>query len=115
MATDIDAGSSEQALRTAHDEAEASKAQLRVESAQLERSEAARRDLLRELAAAREEERRSVARDLHDSVGQLVTGLSLAFKALATSNEMTATMAVRLAEAQRVVDALGREVHHLAV
>jgi signal transduction histidine kinase len=76
---------------------------------------AQRRDLDRRLATAYEDERRRVARDLHDSVGQLLAGLSLAFKAVETAGALPPPTAARLAESQRVADALGKEVHALAV
>ncbi|MFC1458553.1 ATP-binding protein [Microvirga arabica] len=46
------------------------------------RAEAERFELLRRLAEAQENERRRIARELHDQVGQTVTGLSLGLKAL---------------------------------
>ncbi|MBP3954043.1 PAS domain-containing protein [Gemmata sp. G18] len=79
-------------------------------------SEMARRvDLTRRLATAQEDERRRVARDLHDSVGQLLAGLSLAVKAVETAGELPPASAARLTEVQRMADALGREIHGLAV
>ncbi|WP_246742564.1 ATP-binding protein [Microvirga splendida] len=45
-------------------------------------AEAERLDLLRRLAEAQENEQRRIARELHDQVGQTVTGLSLGLKAL---------------------------------
>jgi signal transduction histidine kinase len=46
------------------------------------RAEAERRDLLRRLSEAQENEQRRIARELHDQVGQTVTGLSLGLKRL---------------------------------
>ena len=46
------------------------------------RAEAERRRLLLLLASAQEDVQRRIARDLHDEVGQTVTGLSLGLKAL---------------------------------
>ena len=74
-------------------------------SAELERA-------LDSLATAQEHEQRRVSRDLHDSIGQLLAGLSLTFKAIETSCEPAAP-APR--GGQRVMGVLGREVHGLAV
>jgi signal transduction histidine kinase len=48
--------------------------------AELETRDALRRQLLGRLNAAREEERRHLAREIHDELGQLLTGLSLNLK-----------------------------------
>jgi signal transduction histidine kinase len=48
--------------------------------AELEAKDALRRQLLGRLTAAREEERRYFAREIHDELGQLLTGLSLNLK-----------------------------------
>src|SRR5262245_63639336 len=71
-------------------------------------AEAVRRtDLVRRLATAQEDERRRVARDLHDTVGQLMTGLSLALKGIETSGKLAPPTVSRLAEAQQVLNELG--------
>jgi two-component system, NarL family, sensor histidine kinase UhpB len=46
------------------------------------RAEAERLDLLRRLSEAQENEQRRIARELHDQVGQTVTGLSIGLKGL---------------------------------
>ena len=48
----------------------------------VKRAEAERSHLLRRLASAQEEEQRRISRELHDQIGQTVTGLSLGLKAL---------------------------------
>ena len=48
----------------------------------LKRAETERSHLLRRLASAQEEEQRRISRELHDQIGQTVTGLSLGLKAL---------------------------------
>jgi PAS domain S-box-containing protein len=106
-------------LREAHDQLEERVAERTAELASalesLESEMARRRDLARRLATAQEDERRRVARDLHDTVGQLVAGLSLAFKAIETGGELPPPAAARLAAAQQVMNDLSREVHGLAV
>jgi PAS domain S-box-containing protein len=89
---------------------------LREEVRERQRAEAARSELLRKLVSAQEDERRRVARDLHDSVGQFLAGLSLAFKAVEASNgELPPATVAKLHEAKNMADALGKEVHGLAV
>ncbi|WP_437805144.1 GAF domain-containing protein [Sorangium sp. So ce1078] len=116
----------EAALRRARDELEARVAertaelaraneQLRAEVRQRQRAEDVRTDLLRKIARAQEDERRRVARDLHDSVGQLLAGLSLAVKAVSGRDLLPPPATARLAEVQRLADELGRQVHALAV
>lgn len=106
-------------LREAHDQLEERVAERTAELAaaleSLESEMARRRDLARRLSTAQEDERRRVARDLHDTVGQLMAGLSLAFKAIETGGELPAPAVARLADAQRVMNELSREVHSLAV
>ncbi|MBN9517185.1 PAS domain-containing protein [bacterium] len=73
-----------------------------------------RRELARRLQTAQEDERRRVARDLHDSAGQLLAGLSLAAKAAQSASTPTEA-AARLDDVLRLADAAGRELHGLAV
>ncbi|WP_437963125.1 response regulator [Sorangium sp. So ce260] len=89
--------------------------QLRAEVRQRERAEDVRTDLLRKLSRAQEDERRRVARDLHDSVGQLLAGLSLAVKAVSAAGPLPSPATTRLGEVQRLADELGRQVHTLAL
>jgi PAS domain S-box-containing protein len=77
------------------------------------RAEAAREELLGRLVTAHEDERRRVARELHDSVGQLLTALSLAVKA-AREAAPPSSSAARLEEVERVAHELGRAVRELA-
>lgn len=109
----------DESLRQAKDELEARVVERTTELAaaneSLRAEMAARADLARRLSSAQEDERRRLSRDLHDTIGQLMAGLSLAFKAVETSGGLTPSAAAKLAEAQRVADALGKEVHGLAV
>ncbi len=79
------------------------------------RAEAERDALLRRLVTAQEDERRRVARDLHDSVGQLLAALSLAVRALADAGPLPPAAAARISDVQSVSDQLAREMHGLAV
>ncbi|HEY1191746.1 MAG TPA: PAS domain-containing protein [Gemmata sp.] len=62
-----------------------------------------RNELARRLTTAQEEERQRLARDLHDTVGQTLTGLALA------------AAAGQLDQVRRLADELSRELHDVAV
>jgi PAS domain S-box-containing protein len=81
----------------------------------LRRAEADRTDLLARLVTAQEDERRRIARELHDSVGQLLVALTLTVKAARVMASLPPAVDARLDDAQRVADELGRTVHDLAV
>jgi two-component system, NarL family, sensor histidine kinase UhpB len=81
------------------------------------RAEAERSHLLRRLASAQEEEQRRISRELHDQIGQTVTGLSLGLKALEQglakgSNGTAATEQVRWLE--QLAAQIGRDIHRTA-
>ncbi|MFO0575677.1 MAG: PAS domain S-box protein [Polyangia bacterium] len=116
----------EEALRRAHAElemrvaertSELSRAvqQLWTEAEAREAAERARNHLRRKLETAHEDERRRVARDLHDQTGQLLAELALAVRSVAAAEPLPPAAAQRLVELQRVADELGRQVHGLAV
>lgn len=77
-------------------------------------AEAEREDLLRRLMRAQEDERLRIARELHDEMGQNLTGLALGLKDL----EGAVTDAAgreRLAALRDLTDKIAREIHHTAV
>ncbi|UPJ51319.1 histidine kinase [Bradyrhizobium sp. 200] len=83
----------------------------------LKRAEAERSHLLRRLASAQEEEQRRISRELHDQIGQTVTGLSLGLKALEQGlakggNGEAATEQVRWLE--QLAAQIGRDIHRTA-
>ena len=77
------------------------------------RAEAERMELLRRLAQAQEEVQRRIARELHDQVGQTVTGLSLGLKGLErTLVEEGQREQVRWL--QQLAGEIGRDIHRAA-
>ena len=82
-----------------------SNARLTTEIVDRTEVEAARMRLLHRLVAAQEEERRRIARDLHDDLGQRLTALRLTLEALADKASGDAVWA------RAVPDALGMLAH----
>jgi signal transduction histidine kinase len=69
--------------------------------------------LSRQLLQAQEAERRAIARELHDEIGQLLTSVGLM---LTTSQQLPPDLArARLAEAQSLVRNLIQQVRNLAM
>ncbi|HEX4899937.1 MAG TPA: CheR family methyltransferase, partial [Pyrinomonadaceae bacterium] len=85
---------------------------LRSEIQEKERSEAARRRLLEQLVNAQEEERRRLARDLHDQLGQQLTALRLKLESLRAMKKGNAPATID--EIQRIVNQLDADVDFLA-
>jgi signal transduction histidine kinase len=73
-----------------------------------------RTELLGRLVTAQEDERRRISRELHDSIGQLLAGLTLAVKA-ARSADLPARVHGVLDDVQRISDELSRTAHDFAV
>jgi PAS domain S-box-containing protein len=88
---------------------------LTAEIVRRERSEAVRRDLQRRLTTAQEDERRRIARELHDQLGQHLTGLGLGLKVVKDATPNSSPTWDRLHELQALTDRIGREVHQLAL
>jgi PAS domain S-box-containing protein len=105
----------DEALRKARDELEARvaerTAELSAAYAALEEQFALRRDLARRMATASEEQRGRISRELHDELGQLLTGLGLGLKAL---EGRTADPAA-LGRLQELAGRIGREAHRIAL
>jgi len=83
---------------------------------QLARANSVRRELLRRLVDAQEEERRHVSRELHDNTGQLITGLSLGLANLpgVLPSPLPAAAVEMLERMRQIADELGAEAHRLS-
>ena len=90
-------------------------ASLKAEIGTREAAEAERRELLRRLGTAQEDERRRITRDLHDQMGQLLTALGLGLKASKTRAPDPSDARPHLVRLRELTDLIGREVHHLAL
>jgi two-component system, NarL family, sensor histidine kinase UhpB len=81
------------------------------------RAEAERLDLLRRIAEAQEKEQQRIARELHDQVGQTVTGLALGLKGLEqklTSGEVGEAARQHVQWLQTLTNEIGRDIHRAA-
>jgi PAS domain S-box-containing protein len=74
-----------------------------------------RESLRRRLVLAEEEERRRLARELHDEAGQYLTALGLGLQALSDVTVPGSDVDRRVSQLRRLADALGRELHALSV
>jgi signal transduction histidine kinase len=71
--------------------------------------------LRRQLTLAEEDERRRLARELHDEVGQHLTALGLGLQALSDVAPPGSDVDRRATQLRGLTDTLGRELHALAV
>ena len=116
----------EDALRVVHAELEvrvgertaelaAANATLKEEIARRVAAEAGRRELQLQLTTVQEDERRRIARELHDQMGQHLTALGLGLKFVKDGTPDPSPARERLQNLQAMTDQIGREVHHLAL
>jgi PAS domain S-box-containing protein len=87
---------------------------LEAEAAERLRSEESRRELLRRLVSAQEEERRRISRELHDQMGQQLAALMMGLKTLDADSHGRQSALHTLQQLQELTDQLAREVHTLA-
>jgi PAS domain S-box-containing protein len=109
----------EEALRRANDELERKVAErteaLEAEISDRKRAEISLRELTGHLLVAQDEERRHMARELHDSAGQTLTALGMNLSLLQTIAAGGDGEIARLAaESQRLSDDLNREIRTLS-
>jgi signal transduction histidine kinase len=90
-------------------------AALQAETNEHGRAEQARQLLLRQLVTAQEEERRRIARELHDQMGQDLTVLMLGLKALRDAAPGDSPVHERVESLQALATRIGREVRSLAL
>jgi signal transduction histidine kinase len=112
-------------LQQAHDELEQRVQERTSELAQMnaalqnemnehQQAEQARQLLLRQLVTAQEEERRRIARELHDQMGQDLTVLMLGLKAIRDAAP-TCSLQQQIEPLQALATQIGREVRTLAL
>ncbi|CAN5196567.1 hypothetical protein BH11PLA2_BH11PLA2_41040 [soil metagenome] len=116
----------EDALRVAHAELEIRVADRTVELASANTSlkseiglrevaEEDRRELQQKLITVQEDERRSIARELHDQMGQHLAALGLGLKVVQDAMPHHSSQADQLQNLLSLTDQIGREIHQLAL
>jgi len=114
----------EDALRRAHDELEArvrertaelarANESLREEMDERQRSERARTELLTRLVFAQEDERRRIAREMHDQFGEQLTALGRGIERLTTAAADTPALADPVRTIAKIAQQIDRDVDHL--
>ena len=71
--------------------------------------------MLRRIVTAQEDERRRIARELHDQMGQLLAALLLGLKALEGLSDNQPRFQQKLQQLRDIGDQLGREAHDMAL
>ncbi|OWK39827.1 PAS domain-containing sensor histidine kinase [Fimbriiglobus ruber] len=90
-------------------------ATLKEEIARREGAELEQRALQQQLTTVQEDERRRIARELHDQMGQHLTALGLGLKIVKNATPDPSPERDRLRRLLSITDTIGREVHHLAL
>jgi two-component system CheB/CheR fusion protein len=96
-----------------HDLAKANEA-LRIENTERRRIEKARLQLLRQLVRVQDDERRRIARDIHDHLGQQSTALRLKLETLKEQCKKYGELCEPIAQAQEIAAQLDGDVDFLA-
>jgi len=87
---------------------------LRGEISERVKTEQARVRLLRQIVSAQEDERRRIARDIHDQVGQQMTALRLNLAALDTSDGGNEELHRKIEQAKTIAERVDSDVDFLA-
>jgi PAS domain S-box-containing protein len=114
----------EEALKRAHEELEIrvkertaelarANASLREEMTERARAERARTELLSRLVFAQEDERRRIAREMHDQFGEQLTALGLGIRTLKDKCTGDSRLSLHVAALERVAQQLDQGVDHL--
>ncbi|RME50515.1 MAG: HAMP domain-containing protein, partial [Caldilineae bacterium] len=82
---------------------------------ELARREALRGQLLERIMAAQEEERRRIARELHDEAGQALTSLMVGLRLLERETDSPETLLRRLTDLKQTTDRVLENLHRLAM
>lgn len=88
---------------------------LKGEISRREEAESDRRDLQQQLTTVQEDERRRIARELHDHLGQHLTAIGLGLKVAKDATPNPSPERDRLQGLQSMTDMIGKEIHHLAM
>ena len=89
--------------------------QLRREIAEREQAELARDALHRKLLHAQEEERRRIARELHDQMGQNLTALNVGLKSLLDADHRSNKLRSLVPPLQELATQTARDLHRVAL
>jgi signal transduction histidine kinase len=92
----------------------AANTRLQKEVARAENAEKERREVLRRFVTAQEDERRRVATELHDQLGQHLAAVKLWLTQFETSERRTDATIAAVGELQQAVNDIMKEVHRLA-
>ena len=84
-------------------------------AAEQERREREREQLRRQLVAAEEDERRRIARDLHDQLGQHLTAFALGISDVRRTLDNGETVGVQLAKLEELAQVMSRDARMLAL
>src|SRR5262249_10222159 len=88
---------------------------LRAEIVERKQAEETARDLLQQLVTAQEAERRRIARELHDEMGQHLAALMLGLKSLRDRSEDRSAVLHAADNLEAITRELGRRVRDLTV